>query len=84
MSAKAKVAAAYRSKVPKVKRTSSRELPERSKELLLQWCHDHIDHPYPSAEEKVDLGEETDLTLTQLSNWFTNWRKRVWNVQLPR
>ena len=60
---------------PRKAKPSSRELPERSKELLLQWCHDHIDHPYPSAEEKVDLSEETDLTLTQLRNWFDGWRK---------
>ena len=32
---------------------------------------------YPSAKEKYELAKETDLTVTQVSNWFKNKRQRV-------
>ena len=34
-------------------------------------------NPYPSAKEKYDLAKSTDLTVTQVSNWFKNKRQRV-------
>lgn len=34
-------------------------------------------NPYPSAKEKYELAKRTDLTVTQVSNWFKNKRQRV-------
>ena len=34
-------------------------------------------NPYPSAKEKYELATSTDLTVTQVSNWFKNKRQRV-------
>ena len=34
-------------------------------------------NPYPSAKEKYELAKSTDLTVTQVSNWFKNKRQRV-------
>ncbi len=53
-------------------------LPQTSVQKLKAWFFEHLDHPYPSAEEKETLARETGLTYLQVSNWFTNTRKRVW------
>uniref|UniRef100_A0A7E4VXK9 Homeobox domain-containing protein n=1 Tax=Panagrellus redivivus TaxID=6233 RepID=A0A7E4VXK9_PANRE len=34
------------------------------------------DNPYPSPKEKKELAERTNLTVTQVSNWFKNRRQR--------
>lgn len=33
-------------------------------------------NPYPSPKEKKDLADKTNLTVTQVSNWFKNRRQR--------
>lgn len=43
---------------------------------MRQWLNAHIDHPYPTESEKSQLKAETGLTITQVSNWFTNARRR--------
>jgi hypothetical protein len=53
-------------------------LSSNSVQLLKEWFYDHLDHPYPSADQKEDLSKRTGLTYLQVSNWFTNTRKRVW------
>lgn len=57
-----------------------RDLPARTVAILKKWMMspEHIEHPYPSEEEKKELMKETGIDLKQLSNWFTNARKRVW------
>ena len=35
-------------------------------------------HPYPSDTEKQHLASVCGITLKQLTNWFTNARKRLW------
>ena len=35
------------------------------------------DKPYPCLEEKRQLAEKTQLTVTQVSNWFKNKRQRI-------
>ncbi|KAE8365969.1 hypothetical protein BDV27DRAFT_144016 [Aspergillus caelatus] len=34
------------------------------------------DYPYPTEQEKEQLGHGTGLDVTQISNWFTNARRR--------
>ena len=33
-------------------------------------------NPYPSPKEKKELADKTNLTVTQVSNWFKNRRQR--------
>ena len=37
---------------------------------------EHVEHPYPTEAEKAALQRTTGLTPKQLTNWFTNNRKR--------
>ncbi|EDO42933.1 predicted protein [Nematostella vectensis] len=37
----------------------------------------YVDSPYPTPREKHELAKMTDLTVTQVSNWFKNKRQRV-------
>jgi hypothetical protein len=36
----------------------------------------HIDHPYPTDEDKELLTRETGLSLGQISTWMANTRRR--------
>ncbi|KAJ4508807.1 hypothetical protein HRR83_007948 [Exophiala dermatitidis] len=56
------------------KRASSR-MTGRTKPLR-QWFFRHIDNPFPSEEEKLELQQETGMTRTQVQDWFTNARRR--------
>lgn len=51
-------------------------LPRQVTEILRQWLNEHIEHPYPTDEQKQELMKLTGLTLNQLSNWFINARRR--------
>ncbi|KAL8748523.1 MAG: hypothetical protein Q9199_008172 [Rusavskia elegans] len=55
-------------------------LPKQTTDILRAWLHDHLDHAYPSEEQKQHLIRETGLTDKQVSNWFINARRR----NLPR
>lgn len=43
---------------------------------LNTWLRNHLDHPYPSRDEKHELAESTGLTLRQVDDWYCNKRKR--------
>ncbi len=46
-------------------------------EKLRAWLLSHVDHPYPTDEEKRELCKATDLSMNQISNWFINARRRI-------
>ncbi|KAI9837735.1 MAG: hypothetical protein M1819_006669 [Sarea resinae] len=52
-------------------------LPKQVTDLLRTWFHEHLSHPYPSEEEKQMLMRRTGLTISQISNWFINARRRT-------
>ncbi|PGH21651.1 hypothetical protein AJ80_03084 [Polytolypa hystricis UAMH7299] len=54
-------------------------LPKPVTDILRGWFHEHLDHPYPSEEDKQMFITRTGLTIGQISNWFINARRR----QLP-
>ncbi|KAI0460165.1 hypothetical protein F5B21DRAFT_134450 [Xylaria acuta] len=56
------------------KRSHSRSV--RKTQPLRDWLSSHLDHPYPSEEEKTHLIEQSGLTRTQVIDWFTNARRR--------
>ncbi|KAI8080033.1 homeobox KN domain-containing protein [Halteromyces radiatus] len=52
-------------------------LPKSITCLLKEWLVRHVDHPYPTDNEKSFLQQETQLTINQISNWFINARRRL-------
>jgi len=44
---------------------------------LKAWLNDHKKNPYPTKGEKVMLAIVTKMTLTQVSTWFANARRRL-------
>ncbi|KAK6029406.1 homeobox domain protein [Ostertagia ostertagi] len=44
---------------------------------LKAWLTDHRKNPYPTKGEKVMLAVMTKMTLTQVSTWFANARRRL-------
>ncbi|SPO07313.1 uncharacterized protein DNG_10007 [Cephalotrichum gorgonifer] len=56
------------------KRSSSRSVHKNR--ALRTWFAAHIDHPYPSEEEKSAMAQQSGLSRTQVVNWFSNARRR--------
>jgi len=54
-------------------------LPKPVTDILRRWLQEHLDHPYPSDEQKQVFIQRTGLSISQISNWFINARRR----QLP-
>eukprot|EP00033_Pygsuia_biforma_P003977 GCRY01004356.1.p1 GENE.GCRY01004356.1~~GCRY01004356.1.p1 ORF type:complete len:711 (-),score=95.92 GCRY01004356.1:135-2267(-) len=52
------------------------QLPDHIYQYLMAWVLEHLDNPYPTKEEKAEMLKATGITPTQLSNWFTNCRRR--------
>ncbi|KAK6185885.1 hypothetical protein SNE40_008024 [Patella caerulea] len=44
---------------------------------LKAWLNEHIKNPYPTKGEKIMLAIITKMTLTQVSTWFANARRRL-------
>ncbi|KAL3318970.1 hypothetical protein Ciccas_002365 [Cichlidogyrus casuarinus] len=44
---------------------------------LKAWLQEHIKNPYPTKGEKIMLAIITKMTLTQVSTWFANARRRL-------
>ncbi|KAI0775493.1 hypothetical protein BD413DRAFT_491368 [Trametes elegans] len=53
------------------------KLPKPVTDFLKEWLHRHSDHPYPSEEEKKQLCHATGLSMSQVSNWMINARRRI-------
>ncbi|MCJ1400795.1 hypothetical protein MMC11_004003 [Xylographa trunciseda] len=51
-------------------------LPKTVTDTLRVWFTEHIAHPYPTEEEKQILMSQTGLSISQISNWFINARRR--------
>lgn len=54
-------------------------LPKDTTDKLRAWFVAHLQHPYPTEDEKQELMRQTGLQMNQISNWFINARRR----QLP-
>uniref|UniRef100_A0A914VEP3 Homeobox domain-containing protein n=1 Tax=Plectus sambesii TaxID=2011161 RepID=A0A914VEP3_9BILA len=44
---------------------------------LKHWLYEHRKNPYPTKGEKIMLAIMTKMTLTQVSTWFANARRRL-------
>mmetsp|Transcript_6864 Transcript_6864/g.16826 ORF Transcript_6864/g.16826 Transcript_6864/m.16826 type:complete len:410 (-) Transcript_6864:6213-7442(-) len=62
----------------------SASLPSETVEYLKAWMMspEHIAHPYPTEQEKVEIMKDTKIELKQLTNWFVNNRKRYWKPRV--
>jgi hypothetical protein len=51
-------------------------LPKESKDKLKLWLSLHVDHPYPTEEEKKELAAEAGMTMGQVASHkvHTNYR----------
>jgi hypothetical protein len=58
----------------KNKRSWSRSV--KKTRILRNWFACHLDHPYPTEEEKLSLAEQSHMTKTQVSCWLANARRR--------
>ncbi len=47
---------------------------------LKHWLYRNRDNPYPSKPDKIQLAVHSEMTLTQVSNWFANARRRLKNT----
>ncbi|RDW84114.1 uncharacterized protein DSM5745_04440 [Aspergillus mulundensis] len=52
--------------------------------VLKRWFDHRRDKPYPTKEEKKILADRSGLTLTQISTWFANTRRRRKNKMVSQ
>ena len=45
---------------------------------LPQCFPQHVQYPYPTETERHHIIKATGIEMKQLTNWFTNNRKRLW------
>ncbi|XP_062871899.1 iroquois homeobox 7 [Trichomycterus rosablanca] len=57
----------------RVAKVASRE----STSALKAWLSEHLKNPYPTKGEKIMLAIVTKMSLTQVSTWFANARRRL-------
>ncbi|KAL1604283.1 hypothetical protein SLS59_004078 [Nothophoma quercina] len=58
------------------KGAAAARFPRAAIKILKDWMIEHHEHPYPTEEEKEMLGQQTGLSLGQISNWMANTRRR--------
>jgi hypothetical protein len=58
------------------KGAAAARFPRAAVKLLKDWMVAHHEHPYPTEEDKEVLGQQTGLSLSQISNWMANTRRR--------
>lgn len=60
--------------------SATRSLGCQATTVLKNWMFSpqHIQNPYPSDSEKSQLATMAGITKSQVSNWFVNGRKRLW------
>jgi len=55
---------------------SHARLAKASVHVMERWLETHVHAPYPTEEDKNKLKQGTGLTISQISSWFSNARKR--------
>ncbi|ESO08729.1 hypothetical protein HELRODRAFT_74370, partial [Helobdella robusta] len=57
--------------------TKRKTVDRESSATLKTWLASHGKNPYPSKHEKIALAIATKMSLTQISTWFANARRRL-------
>lgn len=47
--------------------------PKEATQILTDWLRTHYDHPYPSEQEKEELGKRAGLKVSQISGWMIKY-----------
>jgi len=55
----------------------------RAHPKLMGWFKDNIRDPFPSKAVKAQLAMEADMTVKQVTAWFSNTRFRLWKRLAP-
>ena len=64
---------------PEAKQRKRRgNLPKQTTDILRTWFHAHLQHPYPTEDEKQDLMRQTNL---QMSKFFHSLHTYPWESQ---
>ena len=79
---KPKAVAGGKSSPFKSKRRVRPPSAQSPKRFLQEYIDSHLSLPYPSPDEKAELASKAGMTLTQVSNWFINYRARHWEDTL--
>ena len=61
-----------------------KQLRPKATGTLKEWFERHLDFPYPSEDEKRLLASQCELTVEQVSNWFSNKRCRSKSIKAVR
>ena len=57
-------------------------LGSEARRVLKGWVDGHLADPYPSVQEKQQLAAHANLSIKQVNDWFTNYRKRHWEDEM--
>lgn len=57
--------------------TRKKNATRETTSTLKAWLQEHKKNPYPTKGEKIMLAIITKMTLTQVSTWFANARRRL-------
>ncbi|THD26618.1 Irx [Fasciola hepatica] len=58
-----------------------RPLNRNALRQMRQWYEAHIDRPYPTTAEKMQLAELGGIKISQVNSWFANQRTRSCNTR---
>ena len=64
----------YRSLGKKPQKKKTKTTPDFN--VCHEWLEKHLDNPYPSDKEMNEFLDNSNLTMTQIRNWFANKRRR--------
>ncbi len=62
--------------VGKIQRSLRQKFSKPVTDILEAWLLAHLNNPYPTAQDKVWLMENTGLSFQRLNQWFVNVRRR--------
>jgi len=57
-------------------------LGAEARRVLKGWVDKHMEDPYPTVPEKQQLAAAAKLSIKQVNDWFTNYRKRHWEDEI--
>lgn len=74
------------SKSTKVKKSArvKKLLSDDAVEIMNDWFDDHVNNPYPTQEEKERMAYNGNITVKQVTAWFSNRRNRSQNTKPKR
>ncbi|XP_076133416.1 iroquois homeobox 7 [Alosa pseudoharengus] len=67
----------YQTMVPDDPSRTNKVASRESTSALKAWLNEHLKNPYPTKGEKIMLAIVSKMSLTQVSTWFANARRRL-------